>query len=377
VGGYEGFAAQVPEAGKNAFVVLAANRLRVAAEIRRSVGLMTLIGLCVLGLGFLAATALARAMVRPLEVIQQRMRDISEGQGDLTARLEVRGQDETAQLSAAFNRFVGNIQSIILEVIAISGTVASGAAQMNAGMNEMSATAESIAHTADDQKLNVQRATDKVTAISQSSQVNHADVSKALGVFAQAQQAADLGGASLDQAIQGMDAIKDTSGQIGNILTVITEIANQTNLLSLNAAIEAAKAGEQGKGFAVVAEEVRKLAERSGRAAKEITTLIQTSNKSVREGSERVNAVGAILKNIQEATSASAQRMTAIGAQSQVQSQDSSMVVGVMGGLTEIAMQNAAAMEEMAATLRETSRAVEDLSHAAERLNVLVARFKV
>jgi len=196
-------------------------------------------------------------------------------------------------------------------------------------------------------------------------------------VFDEAQQAAVKGGGSVDNAIQGMRAIDSNARQIGNILTVITEIANQTNLLSLNAAIEAAKAGDHGKGFAVVAEEVRKLAERSAQAAKEITTLIRTSNQSIQDGSGMVNAVGGILKDIQDSITASGERMKAIGTQSQAQSQDSGQVVEVMGELTGIAEQNAAATEQMAATLHESTRALEDLSKAADRLNALVANFKV
>jgi len=377
VQGFEGFTTAIPEAGKKAYVVLAVNRIRTGAEIRKSIALMAIAGLCILVLTVLAAGVLAKALVKPLEVIQRRMKDISEGEGDLTARLEVQGNDEIAQLSAGFNHFVANIQGIIQQVISISNTIASGSLEMNAGMAEMSSTAESIARTAESQKTSVQQATGKVGGIAESSKVNNANVSNALQVFDQAQNAATQGGTSVGEAIRGMQVINDSSKQIGSILTVITEIANQTNLLSLNAAIEAAKAGEHGKGFAVVAEEVRKLAERSAQAAKEITTLIHTSSRSIQDGNEMVNAVGAILHNIQEAITASGQKMKAIGVQSQAQSQDSTMVVTVMGELSGIAEQNAAATEEMAATIHETTRAVDDLTNAAENLNALVSRFKV
>ncbi len=374
---YEGFATPVPEASKKVYVVLAVNKIRMATQIRHSIGLMVIAGICVLGLTLLVAGILAKALVKPLEIIQQRMKDISEGEGNLTARLEVHGNDEIAQLARGFNHFVENIQGIIQQVISISNTIASGSLEMNAGMAEMSSTAESIAKTAESQKTSVQQANGKVGAIAESSQVNNTNVANALQVFDQAQSAAVKGGTSVAEAIRGMQVIHDSSKQIGSILTVITEIANQTNLLSLNAAIEAAKAGEHGKGFAVVAEEVRKLAERSAHAAKEITTLIQTSSKSIKDGNEMVNAVGAILHQIQEAITASGNKMKAIGAQSQTQSRDSTTVVAVMGDLSSIAEQNAAATEEMAATLHETTRAVDDLTKAAENLNALVSRFKV
>ena len=363
--------------GKKWYQVVVMNTAAINKEITKGIVMMFVLGLVMLALGLGAALLLGNAIVKPLEVIQQSMRDISEGEGDLTARLEVNGEDEIAQLSKHFNHFVGNIQSIVQQVIAISTNIASGSLQMTAGMSEMASTADAIAHTAENQKSSVGQATDSVGTIASSSKVIYSTVSDALKVFDQAQSAGTKGGTAVDAAVTGMQAINQNSKQIGNILTVITEIANQTNLLSLNAAIEAAKAGEHGKGFAVVAEEVRKLAERSAQAAKEITALIQTSSKNIEDGTSMVNTAGTALLNIQEAITASAERMKTIGSQSQTQSQDSSTVVDAMGELSNIAEQNAAATEQMAATIRETTRTVDELSKLAESLNALVSRFKV
>ena len=359
------------------YVMLVVNRDRLHKDQLGAILGMVILGALMLGAGMGAAFFLGNTIVTPLEYIGGRMRDISEGEGDLTARLDVHGNDEIAALAGHFNRFVENIHQIVQQVMVISTNIASGSLQMSAGMSEMHSTAQSIAEAAESQKASVSTTTESVNGIARSSQVVNSNVGDAMQVFEQAQQAAGKGGTAVGSAVSGMQAINQNSKQIGNILTVITEIANQTNLLSLNAAIEAAKAGEHGKGFAVVAEEVRKLAERSATAAKEITALIQTSNRAIGDGTKMVNTAGEALTSIETAIADSAERMKTIGGQSETQSHDSQSVVSAMGNLNAIAEQNAAAMEEMAATIKESTRTVEELSHLAEQLNSLVARFRI
>jgi methyl-accepting chemotaxis protein len=367
---------KVEGAPVKSFVMLLMNRDNLKKSRIQAVLGMVVLGATILGLGVAFAFYVGNALVKPLETIQHRMRDISEGEGDLTARLEVHGNDEIAAVAIHFNKFVENIHSIVQQVMAISTNIASGSLQMSAGMSEMHSTAQSIAQAAESQKTSVTSTTRNVQTIAQATQVVSTNVGDALRVFEQAKHAAGKGGTAVGGAVSGMQAINQNSKQIGNILTVITEIANQTNLLSLNAAIEAAKAGEHGKGFAVVAEEVRKLAERSASAAKEITSLIQTSNRAIGDGTKMVNQAGEALQSIQSAIADSVDRMTTIGSQSEAQSRDSRSVVDAMGNLTDIADQNAAAMEQMAATLKESTRTVDELSNLAEQLSSIVARFK-
>jgi len=365
------------ELKKKYYTMLVMNTASIDRETRISLAIMVLLTVGMVALGVFAAFAVSGSIVKPLEVINQSMLNISEGEGDLTARLAADGKDEIAQLSGSFNRFVANLQAIIREVVTISESLASGSTEMRVSVVEMATTAETIAHTSETQRESVRQTNDRVRYIAEASQANRANVADALTVFARAKDAAAHGSVSAQGAVQGMQGIIDSSKQIDSILTVISEIANQTNLLSLNAAIEAAKAGEHGRGFAVVAEEVRKLADRSAQAGKEIMVLIKTSNQSIQAGGARVAQIGKILQDIETSIQASGQRLEAIGTQSETQTQGSSAVAEVMADLAGIAEKNAAATEEMSATLHGTTRTVEALHQTAERLNALVSRFRV
>jgi len=158
---------------------------------------------------------------------------------------------------------------------------------------------------------------------------------------------------------------------------VINEIARQTNLLSLNAAIEAAKAGAQGKGFAVVAEQIRKLAERSGTAAREISQLIQECNEAIARGSSTVGTSVATLHGIAENIAQVASMVTEIGAASEEQALTGQEVTRQVEGGAQGAASTAHATSELSTTVQEVARTSSDLARVSEGLAAAVSRFKL
>jgi methyl-accepting chemotaxis protein len=307
-------------------------------------------------LGFLVAFY---KVVPPLNRFLASMRDINSGSGDLTRRLSHDSKDEVGEIIEEFNAFVSKLQATISDVVRSS-------TQLNTTSEEMLdavARAEKGVLQQQDETMHVATAMNQMSATVQEIARNASSASEAAAqadketsqgrqVVVQTKQSINLLADEVDKATQVIHQLELDSDNIGTILDVIRDIADQTNLLALNAAIEAARAGEQGRGFAVVADEVRSLASRT-----------QDSTQQIREMIEKLQGGAANAVAVMEGGSSQAQ----LSVQQAVQAEASlEVVTKAVATINEMNMQIASAAEEQSAVSAEINRNIHNISQVSD-----------
>jgi methyl-accepting chemotaxis protein len=284
-------------------------------------------------------------------------------QGDLSTRFEVRGRDEAAELLQALGDMTSNLVRLVGAVRASSDSIACGSRQIAAGNCELSERTE-------EQASNLQQTAASMEQLHATVKSSAATGTRANQMATDAVAAATKGGEVVTQVMGTMESISDSSKRIADIVGVIDGIAFQTNILALNAAVEAARAGEQGRGFAVVAGEVRSLAQRSARAAKEVKGLIDTSVERVAQGKHFADNAGAVIGHLAGQVDQVAGMIAQITAMTSEQNIGIGQVTHAVSQLDEVTQQNAALVEESAA-------ATESLKDQALKLVDSVAVFRL
>jgi methyl-accepting chemotaxis protein len=335
--------------------------------------IFSLVGLAV---GMMVALVLTGRIVRGIAGALQAMLT-GMRQSDLTLQLKVQSQDEIGQTAEAFNTYNHKLHRAFLAFGDQSSQVASGSTELSAAADQLSATTAELARTADTQRVRADQMSAGILELSASieSVASHASTSQSqMGAAA---QAAAKGGKVGEASEAAMQTVQEQTNRMVQAVRVIQDIARQTNLLSLNAAIEAAKAGAQGKGFAVVAEEVRKLAERSGTAAKEIEGLISGTLEAVSLGGDRVretvNALTLIQSDIHQAVAS----VTEITLASQEQARTAEESARLTEATAQELAQSAAATQQLSATADQIARTATELSQISEALAGQIGEFKV
>lgn len=282
--------------------------------------------------------------------------------GDFTERISIDQNDELGMLSNSLNEAADNLEHTVTEIISASNNLAQAVEQISTGNQNLSQRTSEQASALEEVAATIEEANSSINQNYENSlQANRmSETSSIIAVN---------GGELVGDAVQSINEVNSSAKRIGEITTVINEIAFQTNLLALNAAVEAARAGEQGRGFAVVAGEVRNLAQRAGNAAKEIANLIHDTVTKVENGTEKTYKSGESLKEIIESVKNVARVVSEIAASSNEQKQGMDQIATAISDLDSMTQHNAALVEETAA-------ASEEMANQAQELMGLMTQFK-
>jgi methyl-accepting chemotaxis protein len=348
---------------------------RAEGARRMGIELQVILGIAALTIGVVAALAITRSITKPVDAFVKVLGEVS--RGNLKVQATVDSSDELGQLGQALNDTLDNLRSTLRKVADSALSVASGATELSASAEEMSATTDQIAKGSESIHASSESMAAAITEFSATVQQVAAHVKSSVEHSGVAVRATEDGTRGGEKMALGMDRIQASTANIRKAVQVIQEIARQTNLLSLNAAIEAAKAGAQGKGFAVVAEEVRKLAERSRQAAVEIEGLLVESHEAVESGLTAATTTKRLLVEIHQAISGMSSMIKEIGSATHEQANTSEDVAKQVDGVSREIGQNAAATQQMSATVQEIARTASSLARVSEDLSLAMQGFKV
>ena len=342
--------------------------------------MQVLAGLAALLFGIVASAVVVRAILKAVAAVKAAA--VQAAGGNLSQDIPVQSGDEIGEMAASVNTMIANLRRIAAEINSATGTLASSS-------EELSATSDDMNKGARELSSQTEQVVTAMNEVSQTIMDMAKNASQAADASKNASDTASKGKAIVDSTAEDMTLIAGTvqgaastieelgksSAQIGEIVAVINGIADQTNLLALNAAIEAARAGEQGRGFAVVADEVRKLAERTGQATKDIARRIESIQQAAGEsvdamkkgsdevdkGVKRAREASSALESIVTASASALDMVQRIAAATEEQSATTEQVTQNMENISGITKRSSASTEQIKVSAAELARLAADL----------------
>lgn len=334
-------------------------------------------------ISFVLVTTLRSVVLRPLRRVRDALHEIATGKADLTRRLQISRHDEIGEVADLFNRFVGNLQGIVRQIVGGAEQLQQSSATMNQESGHMAhrtsretEVISAIAAATQEMTVSINHISRFSSDVREVSQNSEALSARGREVIADLIAGMNEVSQTVNNSSQTVESLGHESEKIGTVIGVIKDIADQTNLLALNAAIEAARAGEQGRGFAVVADEVRKLAERTTRSTTEISDTIGVVQAGVKASVERmrggVGLVDQVLTKARLAENAVNDIARSAGDLSTAVSEIVSSIAEQNATSTAVAQQ----IEDISRIAEESDQTMQKVVGTAEQVDTLSTQLK-
>ncbi len=344
-------------------VVSTADKDEIYADVRTQTITIAVVSIVVFLLLIPIILLVNRSITKPIKKATDILKDISEGEGDLTKRINIHNKDEIGEMASYFNKFIDNLNDMILQI-------KSSMEQINSGVSQISDSTQILSEGTSKQASSMEEIAATMNEFSAQLNQNVNNIKTTYSIIEQTRDNSTEGNKLMSELIDAMEKVNNSASDIKKIVNVIDDIAFQTNLLALNADIEAERVGKYGRGFAVVAGSVRTLAGRSAEAVKDTKERIEVVIKNIEKGDELVKQTALKFKDISNGAEESTTLIKDISESSEEQSNGINQINTALSSIEEVVQSNSANAEENASSS-------EELSALTHEVMTLINYFKV